>query len=84
MRKLQFKRDPWVIGPYTLFVTLAFVAFFLKQIDWKVLTGFLTALNLPAAFGLKEMLRGDEESHVPPEPPTKPELPESGPDTPRL
>ena len=79
-RKLEFKKDPWVIVPYTLFVVMAFTAFFLKYIDWKQLGAFLTGLNLPAVFGLKKMME-DAQGDVPDAVPTRPELPDAGPDS---
>lgn len=61
MKKLELKRDPLVIIPYTLFTIALFVVLAMKLITWKELLIGLAALNLPAVFGLTRAAAGDGE-----------------------
>lgn len=67
MKNLQFKRDPLVIIPYTLFTLGLFVVLAMKLITWKELLVGLAALNLPAVFGLtRGSSSNDEDDSDPP------------------
>lgn len=52
MSQIQFKKDPFVIVPYTLFTIGAFVLFGMRRLDWVQLLGLLAALNLASVFGV--------------------------------
>lgn len=69
MKKLELKRDPLVIIPYTAFTIGLLVVLAMKLITWPQFLIGLGALNLPAAFGLTRS-RGDEDSKSDPPPAT--------------
>jgi hypothetical protein len=52
MKKLEFKRDPMVIVPYTLFTLALLIFFAMKKISWVECVAGLAFLNVPAVFGL--------------------------------
>lgn len=54
MKKLEFKRTPVVIIPYTLIVVALFVLVGMTKITWAECLGGLALLNVPAIFGLAQ------------------------------
>jgi hypothetical protein len=70
--KLELKRDPIVIIPYTLFVLALIGGLLMKRLEWSHFLAAFTALNVPVIFGLKKGDGYGDDRKTPSMPPPPP------------